>query len=88
METLRIEAVEKQLEGQPAVDPGSPNGALDTQRISNAIQAGMANFSPPGDFRASNAYRHMSGMSLAFRVLEEAANISRWRNMVSSEGRQ
>jgi len=27
-------------------------------------------------------------MNLAFRVLEEATNISRWRNIVSSEGRQ
>jgi CO/xanthine dehydrogenase FAD-binding subunit len=88
MEPVRMEAVEKQLEGQPAADPGSASSTLDSQRIRHAIQAGMANFSPPGDFRASNGYRRMSGMSLAFRVLEEAANISRWRNMVSSEGRQ
>jgi CO/xanthine dehydrogenase FAD-binding subunit len=88
MEPVRMEAVEKQLEGQPVADPGSANNALDTHRIIEAIQAGMANFSPPGDFRASSGYRRVSGMSLAFRVLEEAANISRWRNMVSSEGRQ
>ncbi len=88
MEPTRIEAVEKQLEGQPVADPGSANNALNTQRVVDAIQAGMANFSPPGDFRASSGYRRVSGMSLAFRVLEEAANISRWRNMVSSEGRQ
>ncbi len=87
MEPVHLEAIEKQLEGQPAAVPGSANNALDTQRIIEAIQAGMANFSPPGDFRASSGYRRESGMNLAFRVLEEAANISRWRNMVSSEGR-
>jgi len=88
MEPVRIEGVEKQLEGQPASSPGDANSTLDTQRIIAAIQAGMANFSPPEDFRASKAYRRVSGMNLAFRVLEEAATISRWRNMVSSEGRQ
>ena len=88
MEPVRMEAVEKRLEGQPAADPGSANNVLDTQRISDAIQTGLVDFSPPGDFRASTGYRRVSGMSLAFRVLEEAANISRWRNMVSSEGRQ
>lgn len=88
MEPVRMETVEKQLEGQTAAIPGSANNALDTQRIIEAIQAGMANFSPPGDFLASSGYRRVSGMSLAFRVLEEAVNISRWRNMVASEGRQ
>ncbi len=88
MEPVRMEAVEKQLEGQLAADPGSANNALDTQHIIEAIQVGMASFSPPGDFRASSGYRRVSGMSLAFRVLEEAANISRWRNIVSSEGRK
>ena len=88
MEPVRMEAVEKQLEGQSAASLGDPNSTLDTQRIIAAIQAGMANFSPPEDFRASKAYRRVSGMNLAFRALEEAATISRWRNMVSSEGRQ
>ncbi len=88
MEPMRMQAVEKQLEGQPVANPASANGALDTQRLFAGIQAGMANFSPPADFRASSGYRRASGMNLAFRVLEEATNISRWRNMVSSEGRQ
>jgi CO/xanthine dehydrogenase FAD-binding subunit len=88
MEPMRMQAVEKQLEGQPVTDPKSANNTLDTQRLFAAIQAGMANFSPPADFRASSGYRRASGMNLAFRVLEEATNISRWRNMVSSEGRQ
>ncbi len=88
MEPMRMQAVEKQLEGQSVTNPESANNTLDTQRLFAAIQAGMANFSPPADFRASSGYRRASGMNLAFRVLEEATNISRWRNMVSSEGRQ
>lgn len=88
MEPVRIQGVEKQLEGQPAVNLGSANNLLDTQRIFAAVQAGMVDFSPPADFRASSGYRRLSGMNLAFRVLEEATNISRWRNLVSSEGRQ
>jgi len=88
MEPMRMEAVEKELEGQPAASPGNANNALDTQRIIAGIQAGMANFSPPGDFRASSGYRRVGGMNLALRVLEEATTISRWRSMVSSEGRQ
>jgi CO/xanthine dehydrogenase FAD-binding subunit len=88
MEPVRLEAVEKELEGQYWGSLGDPNSTFDTQRIIAAIQAGMANFSPPEDFRASKAYRQVSGMKLAFRVLEEAATISHWRNMVASEGRQ
>ena len=88
MEPLRIEAVEQQLEGQPIALSGDANAALDTQHIISAIQAGMSNYSPPDDFRASGGYRRVSGMNLAFRALEEAATISRWRNMVSSKGRQ
>ena len=88
METVRVEAVEKQLEGQKIATTGDSNAAPDTQQIIAAIQAGMANFSPPGDFRASSAFRRVSGMNLAFRALEEAATISRWRSMASSKGRQ
>ncbi len=88
MEPVRMETVEKQLEGHPVSSLGDANSTLDTQRIIAALQAGMANFSPPEDFRASKGYRRVSGMNLAFRVLEEAATISRWRNMVLSEGRQ
>src|SRR5713101_5612253 len=88
MEPVRISSVEKQLEGQPVANPGDANNALDTQRIFAAVQANIANFSPPADFRASSGYRRVSGINLAFRVLEEATNISRWRSMVSSEGRR
>ena len=88
MEPVRIEAVEQQLVLQVVATSGDSNTALDAQQIIAVIQVGMANFSPPEDFRASGAYRRVSGMNLAFRVLEEAATISRWRNMVSSKGRQ
>ncbi len=88
MEPVRFEAVEKQLEGQPVDLLNGTNAALDTQRIISAIQAGMTGFSPQGDFRASTSYRRVSGLNLAFRTLEEAATISRWRNMLSSKGRQ
>jgi CO/xanthine dehydrogenase FAD-binding subunit len=88
MEPIRMEAVEKQLEGQPTDLSGGTNAALDTQRIISAVQTGMANFSPQADFRASSGFRRVSGMNLAFRTLEEAATISRWRNMLSTRGRQ
>jgi len=88
MEPVRIEVVEKQLEGQVVATTGDSNTVLEPQQIIAALQEGMANFSPQEDFRASSAYRRVSGMNLAFRVLEEATNISRWRSMVSSKGRK
>jgi CO/xanthine dehydrogenase FAD-binding subunit len=84
MEPQRLLSVERQLEGQPVnQDRGN---ALDVQRLAGVLQVGMANFQPPSDFRATSGYRRVVGMNLAFRVLEEATNVSRWRNMVS-EGR-
>ena len=103
MEPIRLYDVEKQLEGQPAntnvevAHPGDDEVPLvGTQpsdrpgliiQLQRALQVGMADFRPPSDFRASSGYRRVSGMNLAFRALEEAANVSHWRNMVSSEGR-
>ena len=86
MEPMRLHGVEKQLEGQHAMNP--ENTTINAQLLVSALQAGMANFQPPSDFRASSSYRRISGMNLAFRALEEATNISRWRNMVSSKERQ
>ncbi len=83
MEPVRMQGVEKQLEGQVAMNEGDTT--INTQALVSALQAGMADFSPPSDFRASNGYRKISGVNLAFRALEEATNISRWRNMVSSK---
>lgn len=85
MEPIRFEAVEKQLEGKAVFSSDGSNSAVDTQLIFAAIHAGMANFSPPEDFRANSEYRKVSGRNLAFRVLEEAATISRWRSMVSTK---
>jgi CO/xanthine dehydrogenase FAD-binding subunit len=86
MEPVRVQGVEKQLEGQIALNEGDTT--INTQVLVSALQAGMADFSPPADFRASTGYRKISGVNLAFRALEEATNISRWRNMVSSKERQ
>lgn len=86
MEPVRMQGVEKQLEGQVAMNEGDTT--INTQVLVSALQAGMADFSPPADFRASSGYRIISGVNLAFRALEEATNISRWRNMVSSKERQ
>jgi CO/xanthine dehydrogenase FAD-binding subunit len=76
MEPVRLQSVERQLQGQPA----------DVQLIAPAVQAGWQEFQPPSDFRASSDYRRVSGMNMAYRVLEEATNVARWRGMVSSEG--
>jgi CO/xanthine dehydrogenase FAD-binding subunit len=84
MEPVRLQVVERQLEGQSVNQPGS--NALDIQRLASILQSGMAGFQPPSDFRATSGYRRVVGMNLAFRALEEATNVSRWRNMVSSEG--
>lgn len=84
MEPVRLGAVERQLEGQP-VNQASDN-ALDVQHLASILQTGMAGFQPPSDFRASGGYRRVVGMNLAFRTLEEATNVSRWRNKVF-EGR-
>lgn len=84
MEPMRLSGVERHLEGQPVNQVGS--NALDVQRLADSLQTGMAAFAPPSDFRASSGYRRAMSMNLAFRALEEAANVSRWRSMVSSEG--
>ncbi len=78
MEPMRLRSVERHLEGQP-VDP------LNSQAILAALQAGMIEFRPPGNAYVSNGYRRVSGMNLAYSVLEEAINVSHWRGMVSSE---
>ena len=83
MEPVRMHAVEKQLVGQPVetearVQNGETNVPI--AQIQRAIQAGMADFQLPSDFRASSDYRRESGTNLAYRTLEEALNISRWRS--------
>jgi CO/xanthine dehydrogenase FAD-binding subunit len=81
MPAVRLLAVEKQIEGQPIV-----NADALVQFTAPILQAGMADFSPPSDFRASGGYRRNSGLNLAFRALEEAMTIARQRGAVSSKG--
>ncbi len=78
MEPLRLQTIEKRLEGRPAGE---------MQALMAAVQAGMAEVRLPADFRASSGYRRASGTNLVYRALEEAVNISRWRDITSSEGR-
>ncbi len=81
MEPIRLEGVERQLEGQPVTDNHE-----ESQRLLRVLQEGMAGFRPPSDFRASSGYRRVSGMNLSYRVLEEAINTSHWHSVISSEG--
>jgi len=82
MEPVRLQTVEKELEGQPVAS--SP---ADGQRVLAALQKGIAHFRPPSDFRASSDYRRVSGVNLAYRVLEEAMNTSNWHSVITSEGK-
>ncbi len=83
MEPVRMHGVERQLEGQAALNEGDTS--INMQTLVSALQTGMAEFSPPADFRASSSYRKTSGVNLALRALEEATNISRQYTMVSSK---
>jgi CO/xanthine dehydrogenase FAD-binding subunit len=78
MEPVRVRSVERQLEGQQASHP------FDKERLLALLRVGMNEFRPPSDARASSGYRRVGGLSLAYRVLEEAINVSVWRSMVSS----
>jgi CO/xanthine dehydrogenase FAD-binding subunit len=81
MEPVRLQAIERHLEGKEITEPRM-------HQIWAALQAGINEFNPPSDESVSGVYRRVSGMSLAYRVLEEAMNVSQWRGMVaSSEGR-
>ena len=78
MEPVRIHAVEQQLEGQSALHSG------DSQRLLAVLKSGMTEFLPPSDTLVSSGYRRVSGMSLAYHVLEEAIKVSHWRHVTSS----
>jgi CO/xanthine dehydrogenase FAD-binding subunit len=84
MEPVRLHAVERQLIGQTLeIDATAQNEGTNmvVLQLQRAVQAGMADFQPPSDFRASSDYRRKCGMNLAYRALEEAMNISRWRSI-------
>ena len=74
MEPIRLLEAERQLEGQPV-----PTSA-ETPRLIAALRAGITDFHPPADFRASSSYRRACGMNLALRVLEEAMQHARGEN--------
>ena len=78
---VRLWAIEKRLEGQAEV-----NADALVQTILPVLQAGMADFRPPSDFRAGSDYRRTSGQNLAFRALEEAINITHLPGAASSKG--
>jgi CO/xanthine dehydrogenase FAD-binding subunit len=78
MEPVRVQTVEQQLEGQSAMQPG------DSQRLLTVLKAGMAEFHPPSDILVSSGYRRVSGMSMAYHVLEEAIEVAHWRSVMSS----
>jgi CO/xanthine dehydrogenase FAD-binding subunit len=78
MEPMRVLGVEQILEGQPISQP------VNRQHLLGALRNGMAAFRPPSDALASSGYRRVSGVNLAFRVLEEATNVSHWRSLVSA----
>lgn len=83
MEPVRLLEAERHLEGRPAMNAGG--NTLNTQLLVTALQAGTADFRPPPDARASSGYRRTAALNLAFRALEDAITISRWRRMVSSK---
>lgn len=63
MESVRLHNVERLLQAKPVTSG---------QQVFEALQAGIGEFQPPSDFRASSGYRRASGLNLAYRVLEEA----------------
>lgn len=78
MEPQRVHAVEQQLEGQSVEHP------VNGERLLTALRTGLTAFRPTSDLRASGGYRRVSGVTLAYRALEEATNVAHWRSMVSS----
>ncbi|HTI14517.1 MAG TPA: FAD binding domain-containing protein [Dictyobacter sp.] len=79
MDPVRLYAVERQLEGQKVVHP------INSQKLLSILHTGMSTFRPANDIRVSSGYRRVSGMSLAYRALEEAMNVAYWHSMVTSE---
>ncbi len=85
MEPIRLRIVEQQLAGQLAMHADSDS--LNAQSIVAALQAGMEDFQPSPDMHTGSSYLRSIAMNLAFRALEEAVAISRWRSVVSSKER-
>lgn len=53
--------------------------ALDEARMAAAVSAGLADFNPPPDFRASPEYRQEVAGVLARRAVQQCADVARWK---------
>jgi CO/xanthine dehydrogenase FAD-binding subunit len=82
MEPVRVTGVEQQLEGKEVEEGGSG------QVLLSALRTGMSEFRPPADSRVSSGYRRVCGMNLAYRALEEAIAIARWRAKMRSDSEE
>jgi CO/xanthine dehydrogenase FAD-binding subunit len=78
MAPVRLQDVEQQIEGKVV-----PSALEEMQLLEPVLRSTMGDFHPPSDFRASDGYRRESGGNLAYRVLEEAISVARWRGMFS-----
>lgn len=76
MEPVRLHMVEKQLEGQPVLY------LAQSSHVQALLQTAMTEFRPPADPLVSSEYRHVTGINLVYRVLEEATNMTYRRNTV------
>ena len=81
MAVQRMFVIERQLEGKPV-----PAADARSKQVESVVQAGMADFHPPSDFRASDDYRRISGANMAYHVLEEAISNALRGDNASSEG--
>jgi CO/xanthine dehydrogenase FAD-binding subunit len=81
MAVQRISVIERQLEGKPV-----PAADARSKQVESVVQAGMADFHPPSDFRASDDYRRISGANMAYHVLEEAISNALRGDNASSKG--
>jgi CO/xanthine dehydrogenase FAD-binding subunit len=78
MEPRRLQSVEQQLEGEPVQHP------IESERLLSLLRSSLSSMRFPSDVRVTGDYRRVSGMNLAYHVLEEAINVAHWRSLVSS----
>ncbi|HEY7126913.1 MAG TPA: FAD binding domain-containing protein [Ktedonobacterales bacterium] len=76
MSPVRLDAAETVLYQQ----------APDETRIAAAVSAGLADFNPPPDFRASPEYRKEIAGVLARRALQQCADAARWKQLMGNQG--
>ncbi len=76
MSPVRLDAAETALYKQ----------APDEARIVAAVSAGLADFNPPPDFRASQEYRQEAAGVLARRALQQCAEAARWKQLMGNQG--